>query len=117
MRIRELLMNENATSNHLERAYSLDLHRAMTPDGQVMDVNPRDDRELNALPIGTIMLNATLHDNGDSRKVSYEIYRKAADAPDTLARAWEFVEYLDVSPYAKGGVAIAAFDERAKHLI
>ena len=117
MKIRELLINENDASAHLQRSYDMEIDRAMTPDGQVSKINPRDKGQIAALPIGSIVLSHTVHDSGDSVKVSYEIYRKAAEAADMFAPAFEFISHLNVSPYAKGAEADAAFYKQAQSLI
>jgi cytidyltransferase-like protein len=75
-------MNEAITS--MQRARDADLHQNMG----------------NGYWIGS-----TLHDDGDSRKVSYELYHTddaaAAENPmaDQFANVWRWVGFLNVSPY------------------
>jgi hypothetical protein len=108
---------EDAGSSKLERAYDLDIRNAMTPDGKIMRVNGRDPAELNQLPIGSIVMSHTIHDDGDSRKASSELYKKVADLTDTMTPAFQFMKFLDVSPYAKGPEVAVSFQKQASALI
>ena len=73
------IFESQLNEEHLMRAYDLD-HPDDIGDGY--------------------FLSSTLHDDGDSRKVSYELYKKVVDTNDRMTPAYRFVNFLNVSSYS-----------------
>lgn len=102
-------------SGFVWRAYDLDPVSAMTPDKQIHRLAGSHDTL--KLPVGSVILHADVHDDGDSRKVSYSLAKKVVDTDDLMEKSFEDIGHLDVSPYARSAeVELAFAKEAAKHL-
>ena len=103
------------TDEFVLRAYDLEPVSAMTPDGQIHSV--RSPHDVLALPVGSVILDADIHSDGDVRKATYSMVQKTQDTDDLMVKAFTNVGDLDVSPYAKSSMVASAFAEQARNLL
>lgn len=98
------------------RAYDLDLLYAMLPDGSTKYIGGRPHAPLE-FPVGTVFLGAESTGGEDVVKTSYTIYKKIADGRELMDKAYEQLEHLRISPYAKPQEVLAAFTTQGqKHI-
>lgn len=97
------------------RGYDLEPVSGMTPDKKVIRLV--GSHSVADLPVGSIVLHADIHDDGDSQKASYRMFKKVLDTDDLMEKAFEEVDHLDVSSYARSAeVELAFAKEAAKSL-